>query len=183
MSIRTLVTIAIAVCLLAKDHCQAASLQCHVPGECVDADFVDVVAAETYNECLEACKQNDECQWLTFFGLTKACARQRDCPHIELLCQDCYSAESECGSKRSLDYPSGLSSGVTGTCDSLFLPPQFSPPAMRPDLVTTARSSTRTHQVLRSAWRLATRKKSATGTPSSRTFSFACCTPTAAPST
>ena len=64
-----------------------------------------------YNSCLEYCKGDTECNWITFFADSDACVAFDDCSSIEDLCSSCFTGESDCPLYQPICYTPGQCTG------------------------------------------------------------------------
>ena len=71
--------------------------QCYVEGECLDSQLVNLTLQDNYNDCLNDCKDNMDCQWFTFEGSGNSCLLFSDCKTLSnVKCQNCYSGQRTC---------------------------------------------------------------------------------------
>jgi hypothetical protein len=71
--------------------------QCFIPGECTNSLLVGATYPETSKECLEDCKNLEQCHWFTFKSNGPQCELFKTCTDISVeTCDDCLSGEVSC---------------------------------------------------------------------------------------
>ena len=78
--------------------------QCNITGICLNSEVIEVINdILAYEECLQECKQSQECQWLSFYPDGLLCELFKDCPEIdETVCHNCITSEKTCGDDHTL---------------------------------------------------------------------------------
>ena len=85
-------------CLSSPIDCVQPTPQCWIQGQC-EGNMIYTVQASTQQECLQLCKETNQCRWFTFLEKNDAgdfCILYQDCPALDESCSACISAESRC---------------------------------------------------------------------------------------
>ncbi len=85
----------VLISLLLRSILKKLGLQCWIPGQCNGA-FVDQISAETSQQCLEACQDNQLCQWFTHDSDDSVCILLETCLVLESECLTCISGQNLC---------------------------------------------------------------------------------------
>ncbi len=74
-----------------------AELQCSVPGQCVDSQFIGEVGADDEQGCIKTCKATANCSWYTFDPKPNTCLLLETCSNITTAhCPACVGGQVEC---------------------------------------------------------------------------------------
>jgi hypothetical protein len=82
---------------------------CYMPGQCAGI-VVGFPSTDTYNDCLDVCKNNTNCKFFTHYLDTAECLEFYDCPSVDTACENCFSGQVEC-------LPTGPECDVVGFCN------------------------------------------------------------------
>lgn len=87
---------------------------CDQTGECLHATIVGAHIEDTYNQCLDICRDNDEfCRYFTHDDMTKDCILYLDCPQFDSnSCSSCKTGQPNCTSQYTC-FESGFCVGVS----------------------------------------------------------------------
>ncbi len=72
-----------------------SELQCFVQGQCTGV-LLEGSTVSTSELCLEACQDNDDCQWFTFDSSSSSCYLLETCPLLDEDCATCVSGHRLC---------------------------------------------------------------------------------------
>ena len=77
----------------------AENYQCDILGICKNSEFVGIVHHINTNiDCIDACLNDDECNWCTFDSDFSQCILFADCNKIDnYKCSNCLTNQKECG--------------------------------------------------------------------------------------
>ncbi len=82
------------------EYTYAEEIGCFVPGECMQSPYVQDWAVADAQECLEACQEDDACQYFTYYGLEDYCMGLSACVELSIdSCQECYTGNTSCPGK------------------------------------------------------------------------------------
>ena len=80
-----------------------SDLVCWEPGQCQGDDEV-VVIAEQYFDCLDRCKEDDDCQWFNYQESDQACVLLLNCESVDdFSCDSCTYSQKECAERQRED--------------------------------------------------------------------------------
>ena len=85
-------------CLSGQSGCVPTEASCWVGGECKGKE-IDIVPAQTKEDCLAECQNTFGCKWFTFRSYKSpqpVCFLFSDCPAIDETCETCISGERRC---------------------------------------------------------------------------------------
>ncbi len=75
-------------------------MKCFAPGMCDQADDIRTYSVSNYEECLNECLDDEECQWLTFVEVMDEedlCYLFETCPALNTTsCDNCISSQRQC---------------------------------------------------------------------------------------
>ncbi len=73
-------------------------IECFADGECTQSLFIGQWPAADAQECLEICRDEDECTFFTYYGQDDdICMGLANCVVLDdKTCTDCYSGNSTC---------------------------------------------------------------------------------------
>ena len=71
--------------------------RCLAYGECTKSELIALYHNETYNSCLDKCKSESRCEWITINPDFNICFLFDECDKIdEELCPNCLSSDTDC---------------------------------------------------------------------------------------
>ncbi len=83
--------------LIALTGAVFAELQCSVPGQCVNSEQISSGVENNKNACQDKCKNDQDCNWMTFDTATNFCVLYNTCQNItEANCNSCITSEKDC---------------------------------------------------------------------------------------
>ena len=104
MALKISVILSLVISITLTTHAQ----ECHVPGS-VNGIYHYSRNSTSYNNCLDLCKTDNDCQCFTYFGTNDDCVEFSDCISINpAACTNCYSGFSDC--------PTYLECDIQGLC-------------------------------------------------------------------
>ena len=75
----------------------ALTFQCNIPGQCINSLYIGALQVQHVNQCIEACRADQDCFWSSINPVFGTCNMYSDCNVIEDTdCPYCLTNEKSC---------------------------------------------------------------------------------------